>query len=491
MEGQSSDGLCLMDRGEEVFWRWFWGKIETGLAGEERGEIVWGRKFGFSSSDLQPFWRLFTGESLVVRERRKRSFKRVARLVLDSILMGICLSAQIKAESSCNTGLSSKYVSTDGNDLSSTGSKFLSVSVPPTPRSEGEILQSTNLKSFSFSDLKMATRNFRPDSVVGEGGFGSVFKGWIDEQSFSAAKPGTGIVIAVKRLNQDGFQGHKEWLAEVNYLGQFYHPHLVKLIGYCLEDEHRLLVYEFMPRGSLENHLFRRGSYFQPLSWNLRMKVALGAAKGLAFLHCAETQVIYRDFKTSNILLDSKYNAKLSDFGLAKDGPTGDKSHVSTRVIGTYGYAAPEYLATGHLTAKSDVYSFGVVLLEMLSGRRAIDNNRPSGEHNLVEWAKPYLANKRKIFRILDNRLEGQYSMDVAFKASTLALRCLSIETKFRPTMDEVVTAMEQLQDSKETGSANGHASNAPRIRRRSADDTISGRNTAAYPRPSTSPLYA
>nr|TKS01519.1 Protein kinase capable of phosphorylating tyrosine family protein [Populus alba] len=350
--------------------------------------------------------------------------------------MGICLSAQIKAESSCNTGLSSKYVSTDGNDLSSTGSKFLSVSVPPTPRSEGEILQSTNLKSFSFSDLKMATRNFRPDSVVGEGGFGSVFKGWIDEQSFSAAKPGTGIVIAVKRLNQDGFQGHKEWLAEVNYLGQFYHPHLVKLIGYCLEDEHRLLVYEFMPRGSLENHLFRRGSYFQPLSWNLRMKVALGAAKGLAFLHCAETQVIYRDFKTSNILLDSKYNAKLSDFGLAKDGPTGDKSHVSTRVIGTYGYAAPEYLAT-------------------------------------------------------DNRLEGQYSMDVAFKASTLALRCLSIETKFRPTMDEVVTAMEQLQDSKETGSANGHASNAPRIRRRSADDTISGRNTAAYPRPSTSPLYA
>ncbi|KAG6792709.1 hypothetical protein POTOM_001862 [Populus tomentosa] len=388
-------------------------------------------------------------------------------------------------------GLSSKYVSTDGNDLSSTGSKFLSVSVPPTPRSEGEILQSTNLKSFSFSDLKMATRNFRPDSVVGEGGFGSVFKGWIDEQSFSAAKPGTGIVIAVKRLNQDGFQGHKEWLAEVNYLGQFYHPHLVKLIGYCLEDEHRLLVYEFMPRGSLENHLFRRGSYFQPLSWNLRIKVALGAAKGLAFLHCAETQVIYRDFKTSNILLDSKYNAKLSDFGLAKDGPTGDKSHVSTRVIGTYGYAAPEYLATGHLTAKSDVYSFGVVLLEMLSGRRAIDNNRPSGEHNLVEWAKPYLANKRKIFHILDNRLEGQYSMDVAFKASTLALRCLSKETKFRPTMDEVVTAMEQLQDSKETFSANDHASNAPRIRRRSAYDTISGRNTAAYPQPSTSPLYA
>ncbi|KAM5583645.1 putative serine/threonine-protein kinase PBL9 [Rosa sericea] len=407
--------------------------------------------------------------------------------------MGVCWSAQIKAESPLNTG--SKFVSTDG----STSSKVSSFSAPPTPRTEGEILQSSNLRSFSFSDLKLATRNFRPDSVLGEGGFGSVFKGWIDENSFTAAKPGTGIVLAVKRLNQESFQGHREWLAEVNYLGQFYHPNLVKLIGYCLEDEQRLLVYEFMPRGSLENHLFRRGSYFQPLSWTLRMKVALGAAKGLAFLHSAETRVIYRDFKTSNILLDSNYNAKLSDFGLAKDGPTGDKSHVSTRVMGTYGYAAPEYLATGHLTAKSDVYSFGVVLLEMLSGRRAVDKNRPSGEHNLVEWAKPFLANKRKIFRVIDNRLEGQYSMDGAYKAATLALRCLSTESKIRPTMDEVVKALEQLQDSNVPTSNQSHAH---RMRRRSADDASKARhasieeankarNTVAYPRPSASPLYA
>ncbi|MBA0658301.1 hypothetical protein Goklo_010521 [Gossypium klotzschianum] len=405
-------------------------------------------------------------------------------------LMGICLSARIN-ESPSNTGLSSKYISSDGKDTSSTSSKASSFSAPLTPRSEGEILQSPNLKCFSFADLKMATRNFRPDSVLGEGGFGSVFKAWIDENSLAAAKPGTGTVIAVKRLNQEGFQGHREWLAEVNYLGQLYHPHIVKLIGYCLEDEHRLLVYEFMPRGSLENHLFRRGTYFQPLSWSLRMKVALGAAKGLAFLHSAETKVIYRDFKTSNVLLDSNYNAKLSDFGLAKDGPTGDKSHVSTRVMGTYGYAAPEYLATGHLTARSDVYSFGVVLLEMLSGRRAVDKNRPSGEHNLVEWAKPYLANKRKIFRVLDNRLEGQYSMEAAFKAATLALRCLSAEAKFRPRMNEVVTALEQLQDSGECGSNPNNISSKPRIRRRSTGDTSNGRSTAAYPRPSASPLYA
>ncbi|KAL8129886.1 hypothetical protein V2J09_019041 [Rumex salicifolius] len=405
--------------------------------------------------------------------------------------MGMCLSARIKAESPFHGGINSKNGSPNEKDSNPNGSgKFSPASVPPTPKSEGEILKASNLKSFNFSDLKMATRNFRPDSVLGEGGFGPVFKGWIDENTFAATKPGTGMVIAVKRLNQESFQGHREWLAEVNYLGQLYHPNLVKLIGYCLEDEHRLLVYEFMPRGSLENHLFRRGSYFQPLSWNLRLKVAFGAAKGLAFLHSADVKVIYRDFKTSNVLLDTSYNAKLSDFGLAKDGPAGDKSHVSTRVMGTYGYAAPEYLATGHLTSKSDVYSFGVVLLEMLSGRRAVDKNRPSGEHNLVEWARPYLTNKRKIFRILDNRLEGQYNLDAAHKVATLAFHCLSAETKLRPAMADVVKELEKLQDFKGTG--NSHI-NSNRLRRRSTGDAVPSRakGHVMYPRPSASPLYA
>ncbi|KAL8479070.1 hypothetical protein ACS0TY_030825 [Phlomoides rotata] len=382
--------------------------------------------------------------------------------------MGVCLSARIKAETPLNTG---EYVSS--SDENSDSGKMSSTSVPPTPRTEGEILQSSNLQSFSFSDVKMSTRNFRPDSVLGGGGFGSVFKGWIDENSYTATKPGTGMVIAVKKLQQDSFQGHREWLTEVNYLGHFSHPNLVKLIGYCLEDEHRLLVYEFMPRGSLENHLFRRGSYFQPLSWSLRLKVAHGAAKGLAFLHSSEAKVIYRDFKTSNILLDTDYNAKLSDFGLAKDGPTGDKSHVSTRVMGTYGYAAPEYLATGHLTTKSDVYSFGVVLLEMLSGRRAIDKNRPSGEHKLVEWSKPFLANKRKVFRVMDNRLDGQYSIDVAQNVANLALRCISLEPKFRPKMGEIVKELEQLQDLYNTDSNQKKPHDRSRQRRRSAGDVV------------------
>ncbi|KAI3734880.1 hypothetical protein L6452_14360 [Arctium lappa] len=346
--------------------------------------------------------------------------------------MGSCFSVGLKIDSSRLDG------------------KVTSASVPPSPRSprtQTEILQSGDLKPFSFNVLKMATRNFRPDSVLGEGGFGSVFKGWIDEQSLAAAKPGTGTVIAVKRLNQEGLQGHQEWLSEINYLGLLNHPNLVKLIGYCLEDDHRLLVYEFMPRGSLENHLFRRSSYFQPLPWNLRIKVALGAAKGLAYLHSPEAKVIYRDFKSSNILIDSNYNAKLSDFGLAKDGPVDGKSHVSTRVMGTYGYAAPEYMATGHLTARSDIYSFGVVLLEILTGRRCIDKNRPSGEQILVEFAKPYLSSKRRILHIMDPRIGGQYSSTVAIRGAMLAMKCLLKEPKHRPSAEEVVKALEQLQE--------------------------------------------
>ncbi|XP_062095621.1 receptor-like cytoplasmic kinase 176 [Humulus lupulus] len=397
--------------------------------------------------------------------------------------MGACWSNRIKAESPFHTGYNSKSTSSSG--------KSSSFSMPMTPRSEDDILRSPNVKSFTFAELKTATRNFRPDSVLGEGGFGSVFKGWVDEHTLQATKPGTGIVIAVKRLNQEGFQGHREWLAEINYLGQLHHLNLVKLIGYCFEDDHRLLVYEFMPKGSMENHLFRKGSHIQPLSWKLRMKIALGAARGLAFLHGAETKVIYRDFKTSNILLDSNYNAKLSDFGLARDGPTGDKSHVSTRVMGTYGYAAPEYLATGHLTSKSDVYSFGVVLLEIISGRRAIDKNRPTGQHNLVEWAKPYLTNKRRVLHVMDSRLEGQYTLSLAQKAANLALQCLAIEPKYRPNMDEVVTILEQFQDSKDNPKEQNPNSEAQKSSRSSLTDGSRVRVNTSYPRPSASLLYS
>ncbi|KAJ6699818.1 hypothetical protein OIU79_012959 [Salix purpurea] len=277
--------------------------------------------------------------------------------------------------------------------------------------------------SVSVYKVIMQLGNFRPDSILGEGGFGYVFKGWIEENGTAPAKPGSGITVAVKSLKQDGLQGHREWVAEVDFLGQLHHPNLVKLIGYCIEDDQRLLVYEFMTRGSLENHLFRRTI---PLPWSSRIKIALGAAKGLAFLHGGPEPVIYRDFKTSNILLDLEYNAKLSDFGLAKAGPQGDKTHVSTRVVGTYGYAAPEYVMTG---------------------RRSLDKKRPSGEQNLVAWARPYLADKRKMYQLVDPRLELNYSLKAVQKVSQLAYNCLSRDSKSRPTMDEVVKVLTPLQD--------------------------------------------
>ncbi|WOK97862.1 hypothetical protein Cni_G06570 [Canna indica] len=198
------------------------------------------------------------------------------------------------------------------------------------------------LIAFTFNELKVITGNFKQEDILGGGGFGSVYKGFITQDRRKGLQP---LQVAVKVHDADNsFQGHREWLAEVIFLGQLSHPNLVKLIGYCCEDEHRVLIYEFMAQGSVESKLFTR--VLCPLPWSIRMRIAFGAAKGLAFLHEAEKPVIFRDFKTSNILLDQNYNAKLSDFGLAKDGPVGDESHVSTRIMGTRGYAAPEYIMT-------------------------------------------------------------------------------------------------------------------------------------------------
>ncbi|KAI9190968.1 hypothetical protein LWI28_001537 [Acer negundo] len=322
---------------------------------------------------------------------------------------------------------------------------FLDLSNPSSTMLSEDLsisLAGSNLHVFTLAELKVVTQNFSSSNLLGEGGFGPVHKGFIDDNLRFGLKAQP---VAVKLLDLEGLQGHREWLTEVIFLGQLRHPHLVKLIGYCCEEEHRLLVYEYMPRGSLENQLFRR--YSVSLPWSARMKIAVGAAKGLAFLHEAEKPVIYRDFKASNILLDSDYTPKLSDFGLAKDGPEGDDTHVSTRVMGTQGYAAPEYIMTGHLTAMSDVYSFGVVLLELLTGRRSVDKSRSHREQNLVEWARPMLNDPRKLSRIMDTRLEGQYSETGARKAAALAYLCLSHRPKQRPTMSSVVKTLESLKD--------------------------------------------
>ncbi|KAH9740485.1 putative serine/threonine-protein kinase PBL16 [Citrus sinensis] len=297
------------------------------------------------------------------------------------------------------------------------------------------------LIAFTYDELRIITANFRQDRVLGGGGFGCVYKGFISEDLREGLQP---VPVAVKVHDGDNsYQGHREWLAEVIFLGHLSHPNLVKLIGYCCEDEHRVLIYEFMARGSVENNLF---SILLPLPWSIRMKIAFGAAKGLAFLHEAEKPVIYRDFKTSNILLDTDYNAKLSDFGLAKDGPEGDKSHVSTRIMGTYGYAAPEYIMTGHLTPRSDVYSFGVVLLEILTGRKSLDKSRPAREQNLADWALPLLKEKKKLLNIIDPRLEGDYPVKGVHKAAMLAYHCLNHNPKARPLMRDIVDSLEPLQ---------------------------------------------
>ncbi|CAH9134541.1 unnamed protein product, partial [Cuscuta epithymum] len=265
--------------------------------------------------------------------------------------MGICMGRPAKLAHASSSLFPDSKISCADREKKGT-SHYESIPTSSTTTNPNLSIMSSNLKAFTFNDLKTATRNFRFDSLLGEGGFGLVFKGWIDEKTFAPCKPGTGMVVAVKKLKLDSFQGHREWVAEVNFLGQLHHKNLVKLIGYCSECENKLLVYEFMPRGSLENHLFRKG--VQPMTWATRMRIAVDVARGLSFLHSLDTNVIYRDLKASNILLDSDFNARLSDFGLARDGPRGDKTHVSTRVIGTRAYAAPEYMATGRLTSKND-----------------------------------------------------------------------------------------------------------------------------------------
>ncbi|PHU03196.1 hypothetical protein BC332_28447 [Capsicum chinense] len=184
----------------------------------------------------------------------------------------------------------------------------------------------------------------------------------------------------------------------------------------------------------------------EPLDWNTRMKIASGAAKGLEYLHDkANPPVIYRDFKSSNILLEENFFPKLSDFGLAKLGPTGDKSHVSTRVMGTYGYCAPEYAMTGQLTVKSDVYSFGVVFLELITGRKAIDSTRPQGEQNLVTWARPLFNDRRKFAKLADPYLQGQFPMRGLYQALAVASMCIQEQAAARPLIGDVVTALSYL----------------------------------------------
>ncbi|XP_071729142.1 probable serine/threonine-protein kinase PBL21 [Rutidosis leptorrhynchoides] len=296
-------------------------------------------------------------------------------------------------------------------------------------------------RSITFRDLAVATQNFKDTNLIGEGGFGRVYKGLLE----------FGKAVAVKQLNLNGLQGNHEFIVEVLMLSLLRHSNLVTLIGYCADGDQRLLVYEYMPMGSLENHLFDLGADQEPLDWHTRLKIAVGAARGLEYLHCkANPPVIYRDLKSSNILLDNDFNPKLSDFGLAKLGPVGENTHVSTRVMGTYGYCAPEYAMSGKLTLKSDIYSFGVILMELITGRKAIDSTKKPGEQNLVAWSRPFLKDRKKFVQLVDPLLHGHVSARSVHHVVAVTAMCLQEQANFRPLIGDVVVALEYLSSQAE-----------------------------------------
>ncbi|XP_076881843.1 receptor-like serine/threonine-protein kinase ALE2 isoform X2 [Bidens hawaiensis] len=287
-------------------------------------------------------------------------------------------------------------------------------------------------KIYSLSEIERATCNFDTRMILGEGGFGIVYSGVLEDNR----------KVAVKVLKRDDRQGSREFLAEVEMLSRLHHRNLVKLFGICTEDHFRCLVYELVPNGSVESHL-HGADKMVPLDWYARMKIALGAARGLAYLHeDSSPRVIHRDFKSSNILLENDFTPKVSDFGLARTA-IDDHKHISTHVMGTFGYLAPEYAMTGHLLVKSDVYSYGVVLLELLTGRKPVDLLQPPGQENLVTWARPLLTNKEALESIIDpNITNSNIPFDSILKVAAIASMCVQPEVSHRPFMGEVVQAL-------------------------------------------------
>ncbi|XP_028066310.1 serine/threonine-protein kinase PCRK1-like isoform X1 [Camellia sinensis] len=371
------------------------------------------------------------------------------------ILKGLCnLLAAMKCFMFYTGEKKEEPKTTKSSDVRRSGSEFNSQNVSDSSaesigRSPLPSLSQrpSNLRVFTFSELKTATNNFNRTLKIGEGGFGCVYKGVIK----SSEDPQKTLDVAVKQLGRRGTQGHKEWVTEVNVLGVVEHPNLVKLVGYCAEDDERgiqrLLVYEYMPNRSVDDHLSTRME--TPLPWSMRLKVAQDAARGLAYLHEGmEFQIIFRDFKSSNILLDEQWNAKLSDFGLARFGPPDGRTHVSTAVVGTLGYAAPEYIQTGRLTFKNDIWSYGVFIFELLTGRRPLDRNKPKNEQKLLEWVRPYVSDTKKFKQILDPRLEWNGSLKSAQNLAIVANRCLIRNAKSRPKMSEVLEMVNQIVEA-------------------------------------------
>lgn len=291
-----------------------------------------------------------------------------------------------------------------------------------------------NSSWFSYEELAVATNGFSPQNVLGEGGFGCVYKGYLPD----------GKVVAVKQLKVGSGQGEREFRAEVEIISRVHHRHLVSLVGYCIADSQRLLVYDYVPNGTLEYHL--HGGQRPVMDWATRMRIAVGAARGIAYLHeDCHPRIIHRDIKGSNILLDDRFEAQVSDFGLAKLA-SDTNTHVTTRVMGTFGYMAPEYASSGKLTIRSDVFSFGVVLLELVTGRKPVDVSQPLGDESLVEWARPLLnraLEEGNFEELADPRLAKNFDEGEMFRMVEAAAACVRHSARRRPGMGQVVRALE------------------------------------------------
>ncbi|KAL6968713.1 cleavage polyadenylation factor subunit pti1 [Sarracenia purpurea var. burkii] len=295
----------------------------------------------------------------------------------------------------------------------------------------------------SVDELKEITDNFGTDSLIGEGSYGRVYYGVLKN----------GNAAAIKKLDSSK-QPDDEFLAQVSMVSRLKHENFVELLGYCVDGNQRVLAYEFASNGSLHDILHGRkgvkGAQPGPvLSWLQRVRIAVGAAKGLEYLHeKAEPHIIHRDIKSSNVLLFDDDVAKIADFDLSNQAPDMAARLHSTRVLGTFGYHAPEYAMTGQLNAKSDVYSFGVVLLELLTGRKPVDHTLPRGQQSLVTWATPKLS-EDKVRQCVDARLGGDYPPKAVAKMAAVAALCVQYEADFRPNMSIVVKALQPLLNTR------------------------------------------
>ncbi|GJW32363.1 probable serine/threonine-protein kinase [Tanacetum coccineum] len=302
---------------------------------------------------------------------------------------------------------------------------------------------------YTLRELEIATNGFSDENVIGEGGYGIVYSGVLED----------GSTVAVKNLLNNKGQAEREFKVEVEAIGRVRHKNLVRLLGYCVEGAHRILVYEYVDNGNLEQWLHGDVGPTSPLTWEIRMNIILGMAKGLTYLHEGlEPKVVHRDIKSSNILLDRQWNPKVSDFGLAKLLGSGN-SYVTTRVMGTFGYVAPEYASTGMLNERSDVYSFGILIMEIISGRNPVDYGRPQGEVNLVDWLKTMVTN-RNAEGVLDPKIPEKPSSRALKRVLLVALRCVDPSAQKRPKMGHVIHMLEaddfpyqnERRASRETG---------------------------------------